>query len=445
MNAVIAVDFEYGKEKWWRQQLSPDEWDYDTAQPPQVITARIGGEERKIVSVASKEGTWFAYDAEDGEPIYERVELLDRIEHPALRPGKPVNIFPSALGGVNFSPAAYDPTTNYVINGTVESKSTLIQAKSAADVDRDRVRGDVDTGAINGFGTTPKGWKDYGGLVAVDVDSGRVAWKTKLPEPERGGITTTASGLGFYGDGNGEMRAFDTKTGKILWRYQTGAQISAGPTIYEIDGKQYVAIAVGGTFTSSQGGTASRIDVFALGGQKSTAKPPNTKPPAAVAEGQQGPQNRYLQLGDEPDTVNLIVNASTGTAGGGLNFNGFNRGGMTITIPVGFTVNVTYKNLAVQSPHSAVFTSLSEIKEANPPAKPVFPGASSPRPHQGITSGTQYFSFKATKTGTFALICAVPGHAVGGQWDYFKVANRRAKPSVKLGKRVETVAIEAAQ
>lgn len=441
VNSVIALDVNNGKEKWWRQQVSPDEWDYDTAQAPQLIEGKVGGKDRKIVSVASKEGTWFAYDAASGEPIYERVKLLDRVEHPALKPGQPVDIFPSALGGVNYAPASYDPTTNYVINVTVESKSTLIQAKTAAEVDKNRVRGDVDVGVVNGFGTTPKGWHDYGGVVAVDVDTGKVAWKVKTPEPNRGGVTTTASGIGFYGGGDGTLNAFDTKTGQNLWKFQTGNQISGGPTIYEIDGKQYVAIAVGGTFTSSLGGTASRVDVFALGGSKQQGKQPKlvAEQAAAPAPAPRGGQT-FLAMGTEAKSVNLNVTAALGVAGGGLNFNGFNRGGMTVSVPQGWHVNVTFKNIALQSPHSAVIDPLNQTKETQPSTKGAFPGSASPRASEGITSGTQFFEFDTGKPGTYALICAIAGHSIGGQWNYFKVTPANSKPSIKLGSKNYTLA-----
>ncbi len=442
VNSVIALDTTNGQEKWWRQQTAPDEWDYDTAQAPQLVDGKVDGKDRKIISVATKEGTWFAYDAATGQPIYERVKLLDRVEHPALKPGQPVDIFPSALGGVNYSPASYDPTTNYVINATVESKSTLIQAKTAAAVDKNRVRGDVDVGVVNGFGTTPKGWHDYGGLVAVDVDTGKVAWKVKTAEPNRGGVTTTKTGLGFFGGGDGTLNAFDTQTGKILWHFQTGNQISAGPTIYEIDGKEYVAIAVGGTFTSSIGGTASRIDVFALGGSNQQGKKPKlvAEQAAETPQAEPGGGQTFLAMGSEPKSINLNVTASLGLAGGGLNFNGFNRGGMTVSVPQGWHVNVTFKNIALQSPHSAVIDPLGQTKETQPSTKGAFPGSATPRAAEGITSGTQYFDFTAGKPGTYALLCAIAGHANGGHWNYFKVLPANAKPSIKLGSKNYTLA-----
>ena len=87
-------------------------------------------------------------------------------------------------------------------------------------------------------------------------------------------MTTTASGLGFAGGGDGVLRAFDVRTGKVLWRFQTGAPIAAGPTLYLNGGKEYLAITVGGTPTSSNGGIAAELQVFAIGGSQQESPPP---------------------------------------------------------------------------------------------------------------------------------------------------------------------------
>ena len=104
------------------------------------------------------------------------------------------------------------------------------------------------------FGSTPPGWRDYGSISAVSLATGTPVWKDMTPQPERGGVTTTASGLGFDGGGDGVLRVFDVQTGKILWTFQTGHQIAAGASIYSVNGTEYVAITVGGTPTSSGGG-----------------------------------------------------------------------------------------------------------------------------------------------------------------------------------------------
>jgi hypothetical protein len=137
------------------------------------------------------------------------------------------------------------------------------------------VLGDVFLGVQNGtFGTELQGWHDHGSISAIDVATGQRVWKFLTPEPERGGVATTASGLGFAGGGDGNLRAFDLKTGAILWTFQTGAQIASGPSVFEAGGKEYIAVTVGGTPTSSGGGTASQLQVFSIGGASNQSNPP---------------------------------------------------------------------------------------------------------------------------------------------------------------------------
>ena len=144
-DSLIAVDLMTGRQKWWRQQMARNEWAYDTAQPPLVYNARVGGKRRRIVSVATMEGVWFAYDARTGTPIYQRVKVLDRVEHPALKPGQPVAVFPGPIGGLNYSPASYDPATNLIINAAAETAGVLIQDKLTPTQKQRKLVGDIFT------------------------------------------------------------------------------------------------------------------------------------------------------------------------------------------------------------------------------------------------------------------------------------------------------------
>ncbi|HEY1777870.1 MAG TPA: PQQ-binding-like beta-propeller repeat protein [Solirubrobacteraceae bacterium] len=275
-DALIAVNLKTGKMDWWQQQLSFNEWSYDTAQPPVVYTAKINGKPERVVSVATMEGLWFAYDAKTGRPIYQQVKLLDHTEHPNLQPGKPVTVYPGSIGGFNYSPASFDPGTGYVYEAAAETASVEQQAILTPAQKKDKFTlGDVFLGLGNGdFGSTPPGWKDYGSISAVSLATGAPVWKDNTPQPERGGVTTTASGLGIDGGGDGVLRVFDASTGKILWTFQTGHQIASGASIYSVNGKEYVAISVGGTPTSSGGGQATQLQVFALGGSSQQSSAP---------------------------------------------------------------------------------------------------------------------------------------------------------------------------
>lgn len=282
-DSLIAIDLATGRLQWWQQQMSFNEWKYDTSQPPLVYTAKIDGKAERVVSVATMEGLWFAYNAKTGAPIYQQVKVLDHTEHPNLVPGKPVVVYPSSIGGFNYSPASFDPQTDEALNAAAETAAIEVQAVLTPAQKKDKFTlGDVFLGLSNGdFGQALPGWHDYGSISAINLSTGAIAWKFDTPQPERGGITTTSSGLGFAGGGDGVLRAFDARTGKVLWTFQTGHQIAAGPSIYSVDGTEYVAITVGGTPTSSLGGTATQLQVFALGGSSTQSTAPVI--PAGVA------------------------------------------------------------------------------------------------------------------------------------------------------------------
>jgi plastocyanin len=131
-------------------------------------------------------------------------------------------------------------------------------------------------------GLRPPGEYMTGGIVAVDPSTNRVRWKRRMPYSlaHGNGILTTASDLLFIGQPDGNVLALDARNGEELWRFQTGAAISASPISYEIDGEQYVAIYAGGTGIP-YGNSAPRGDnlwAFKLGGKL----PEAATPPAPI-------------------------------------------------------------------------------------------------------------------------------------------------------------------
>ncbi len=105
-----------------------------------------------------------------------------------------------------------------------------------------------------------------GTFTAIDVDTGKIAWQAKTPQPMMGGALATAGNLVFAGEGKGWFDAFDAKTGKKVWRYNLGAGVNAPPITYEVKAKQYVAVAAGGNYQIDfpRGDT---IAIFSLGKQ----------------------------------------------------------------------------------------------------------------------------------------------------------------------------------
>jgi cytochrome c len=129
---------------------------------------------------------------------------------------------------------------------------------------------------------------------------------------------------------------------------------------------------------------------------------------------------RWLVADARAHTARLTLIAAYTNALTGFNFNGYGNGKMVITIPLGYRVTVIFSNKS-SVPHSAVFTPYSQ-KNRTSNFRLAFKGATSPDPTGGITSGTtQHFTFTASKVGTYALVCGVPGHEQAGMWDVLKV------------------------
>src|SRR2546430_17417067 len=66
-----------------------------------------------------------------------------------------------------------------------------------------------------------------------------------------GGPTATGGGLVFRGEGNGWLKAYDAKTGAVLWQFNCGAGANAAPAVFEVGGEEFVAVAAGGNFQIS--------------------------------------------------------------------------------------------------------------------------------------------------------------------------------------------------
>lgn len=131
--------------------------------------------------------------------------------------------------------------------------------------------------------------------------------------------------------------------------------------------------------------------------------------------------------------VNLTVTAAYKNAMAGFNFNGYGKGQLTITVPKGDTVNVTFSN-ASSLPHSVQFTTYTKTLPTGG-VTDAFKGSHSPNPANGVTKGvTQKFSFVAGKAGKYMMICAVPGHAQAGMWDTFVVSATARTATATVGK-----------
>jgi alcohol dehydrogenase (cytochrome c) len=253
-DSVVALDSKTGELIWAKSEVEHDEWDYDAAATPMILNATVNDKKRKIVVHGGKNGKWFAWDAKDGETIYDGVPFV-KIKHssPPTDKSKAALQWPGTEGGENYAPETYDPKTNYVLIPGINKPSLMVAAEDQNEVEERE-------GYFPGTEIlpTPKDAEVSGTITAIDVNTGKEAYQIKTEKPMRGGFTSTASGLAFYGDLDGTVNALDTKNGKVLWNMKTGgAQIMMAPSIYMEDDKQYI------TFV-----TGTKIVTYGLGGDK---------------------------------------------------------------------------------------------------------------------------------------------------------------------------------
>jgi sulfocyanin len=140
----------------------------------------------------------------------------------------------------------------------------------------------------------------------------------------------------------------------------------------------------------------------------------------------------WINYNAQTKTVNLTLISSY--LKDTFNFNGASGGKMTVKVPTGSTVKVTYSNMSTMMPHGAEVVSWTgTLPTSFPPPAPAFQGAFSPNYLHGTPAGvTQHFTFKATKAGTYLLICAVRNHVKFGHWAWFIVSNTATKATVTI-------------
>jgi PQQ-dependent dehydrogenase (methanol/ethanol family) len=259
-DSVVALDSKTGKLIWAKQEVSHDLWDYDAAATPMVLKAKINGAERKVVVQGGKSAQWWAWDAATGEVIYDGI-AFGKIDHPTPT-AEGVLTYPGVLGGENYAPETYDPQANLVLIPGIESPTITKSAKDANGVEKNELSdkfGAKDMGTS--YAPAPDNVQAFGTVTAIDMGTGKIVYQNKTVDGMRGGLTSTAAGITFYGEQNGKLMAIETKTGKTLLEFQTpGSAIGTAPSIFTQDGKQYIAI--------TSGGPKPKLMVFGLGGDK---------------------------------------------------------------------------------------------------------------------------------------------------------------------------------
>jgi alcohol dehydrogenase (cytochrome c) len=253
--SVVAIRPKTG-ELVWHYQFSPnDPYDYDATEVGMLVDMKVGGKPTKTLIQANRNGFFYVLDRSNGKLLaanpYVKVNWADKIDLATGRPvesevtkrvraGSDETVWPSVLGGKNWTPMSWNPNTGLAYANTLEMSWPYQIAKP------EYKKGEWYLGMnMRGVNFPAKGTPN-GYLSAIDPMTGKSKWQMAWPgQPSMAGTLSTAGGLVFTGAATGEFIAVDANNGKKLYEFNIGTGIIGLPITWEMKGKQYVTI-VGG-------------------------------------------------------------------------------------------------------------------------------------------------------------------------------------------------------
>jgi alcohol dehydrogenase (cytochrome c) len=237
-DSLVSLDLDTGKYACHFQYIAHDVWDLDSVSPPVLVDVK--DKDGKVVPGvlhAGKTGNVYVHNRDDCTLIRFSEAMVDQTGMWTLPTKEGARMFPGANGGVEWSVMAVNPELGMTYAVNLHQPMTY------------KVESSPYPGGklwLGGAFTVIAGEESWGNVTAVDYNTGKIAWQKKTPLPMMGGALTTAGGLMFTGEGDGWFRAYDAKSGDVLWSFFAGAGVNAPPASYSVDGKQYIVVGAGG-------------------------------------------------------------------------------------------------------------------------------------------------------------------------------------------------------
>ena len=262
-NSVTSWDPDSGKMVWYFQYTPGDMWDYDEVGTHILFERVIDGERRKLVTHSARNGFVYTMDRHNGamvgaQPYVDNVNWTKGIDQKTGKPldydpnkdvqtysglGNPTadapvkKVCPNRNGGNNYYPSSYSQRTQLL----------YIPAMTACEfvsIDKDKPKNEK--GWIPRSGGSFKVEDRYeSDLSVVDPVTFEIKKKVHFRYPNYSGTLTTAGGLVFIALMDGTIAAYDDATLDELWKINVGSGFAAPPMTFEVNGRQYLAIASG--------------------------------------------------------------------------------------------------------------------------------------------------------------------------------------------------------
>ena len=240
-SSVVALDPDTGTLKWHYQWTPHDVWDYDGVN--ENILFDRGG--RKLLAHFDRNGYLFVLDRTNGQlqratpfgkVTWGSIDATSGKVDVRLTPSpQGTEICPGPAGAKEWTHAAYSAQTGLLYAPVIEACATF-----------KRIPQEFREGmGYWGGEASVAGHPQSGAVKAFDPETGREVWSWSSPQPVVSSMLATAGGLVFAGEPSGYIDAFDAKSGKLLWRFQTGSGLHGNPVTYSVDGRQYLAVPSG--------------------------------------------------------------------------------------------------------------------------------------------------------------------------------------------------------
>jgi len=289
LSSIVALNADTGEYVWHYQEVPGDQWDFDSCQNVILADLTIDGKPRKVLLHAQKNGYFFVLDRETGKPIsikaFAKVNWAKGYDMATGRPvfakgiryderGKPTLVVPGPMGAHNWYPMSFDPMTKLVYIPAQDNSFTFELDKHYK---RKKLASNLGimfeaVTPVDDNGRPVTAPKATGSLLAWNPVTQKAAWRAEHIGPGNGGVLSTAGNLVVEGTADGKIEIYKADNGEMIWSTPAQSGVVAAPMTYEVDGDQYVAIAVGWGGAYALGADSgvpvnvNRVLAFKLGG-----------------------------------------------------------------------------------------------------------------------------------------------------------------------------------
>lgn len=241
-DSLVVLDAKTGKLLWYYQLVPHDSHDWDMSAAAVLVDGNAasgsngsGAGGTPIVAMSGKDGYLYGLDRDTHKLLYKTADVpIKNFNTPPTVKG--IQICPGVLGGSEWNGPAYDAKDGLLITPMDDWCATLKLGTTRYVPGQFFFGGSYQSGPY----TSARGT-----LTATNAQTGNIVWQYKAPAPMLAGVTPTAGGVTFTGCMNGDLMAFDSATGKLLYRNHTQGSIAGGVITYAVNGKQYVAATSG--------------------------------------------------------------------------------------------------------------------------------------------------------------------------------------------------------